>query len=106
MRFDAQVVADLERGRVNEGEARAAAEAGGEKGRQWQQGLGFQLDKAGIAEPVGKGAGEMVTDIVKVEHLESAKAGGLKENEQGHDFAHAQRGVSGSVLLPLRDLIC
>jgi len=47
-------MADFQGGGVNEGEAGAAPEAGGEKGGQGQQGLGFQFHKARIADPLGK----------------------------------------------------
>ena len=44
--FDAQVVADLEGRRVNEGEARTATQAGGEKGCQREQRFRCQFDEA------------------------------------------------------------
>jgi hypothetical protein len=92
-------VADFERGRVNEGESCAAAQAGGEKDSQWQQNLRFQLDKARIADPVRKGASEMEADILKIEGLESAKAGGLEEDKNSHHFAHTQCGLPSPVSL-------
>ena len=99
VRFNAQVVTDFQWCGVNEGEAGAAPQAGGEKGRQREQRFRFQLYEARIADALGKGASEMETDILKIEGLESPKAGGLEEDKNSHHFAHTQGGLPSAVIL-------
>ena len=41
----------------------------------------------------------MEADILKREGLESAKAGGLEEEENRHHFAHTQCGLPSPVIL-------
>jgi len=90
VRFDPQVVADLNRGRVNEGDARARPEAHAQESGQWQNDLALQLDHPLVADQVREFSPQMLADVLRVVGLEIAEAGSLKQDDNRHHLARAQ----------------
>jgi hypothetical protein len=83
-------VADLDRGRVNEGDARARPEAHAQESGQRQDDLALQFDQSLVADQVREFSTQMLADVLRVLSLEIAEAGGLKQDDNRHHFARAQ----------------
>ena len=99
MLVDARVVADRQRGRVDEADARAGAALGVQIDRERHQHAGHELDEAIVADQLGKLGAQVHLDILGVERLEGAVARLLEEDHDGHDLARMQ---PGGPLAPLR----
>ena len=74
VRLDPQVVADLDRGRVNERNARTLAKSRVQESRQRQDDLALQLDEPPVADQVREFSPQMLADVLRVIGLEIAKA--------------------------------
>jgi len=90
VRLDPQVVADLDRGRVNEGDACARSETRVQESGQRPEGLALQLDEPLVADQVWEFFPQKSADVLPVVGLQVAEAGGLKKDNNRHDFAQAQ----------------
>jgi hypothetical protein len=90
VRLDPQVVADLDRSRVNEGDAPARPEARVQKSGQRQDDFALQFNEPLIADQVWKFSPQMHAQALRVVGLEIAEAGGLKQDGNRHHFARAQ----------------
>ncbi len=95
-------VADVERGGVDERNASALALAGVQEAAQEHQAPGQQLDKATVADQVGKRASPVRQDAQGIKLLEGAKARTVKRHSVGeaapleprHHFAQTQTGMA------------
>ena len=86
VRLDPQVVANPDRGRVNEGDARARAEPRPQESGQRQDDFALQLDESSVADQVREFPSQMLADVLRVVGLEVPEAGELEEDDNGHHF--------------------
>ena len=97
--MNAGVVTDGQRGRVNEADARTAAQLGVQIGHQRNQQRGHQLDEALIAELDGKLSTQVALDVLAVIGLERSVVGLMEQDHDGHHFArmHLRRAQALSL---------
>ena len=88
---DAGVVADPQRGRVNEAHSAHLAATGSQVVQQRPQDAGDKLDEAAVARRSGKLSGPVAAHVLRVVALEVAVPPGVVEHHQNrHDLAQAQ----------------
>ncbi len=97
--LNAPIIADGDEGRVNEADAGAVSKQAEQIGAEQREYARGQLDKACVADQVGKLSAQMLLDVLRVVRLETAILALVEVDQDGHDFAVAQ--VSGSVSLSL-----
>ena len=106
---DAFVVADLDRGRVDEADPGGLAQAAGhEVGEQGHHGAGDPFHKASIGDQVGEIMAVMGQQV-EIEVFERAEVAGLEGDEDGHDLAEGQACIASATAwgvdqLPLLEL--
>jgi hypothetical protein len=98
--LDAAVVTDLETGRIEETNACAMTEATTEIGTQRQQGTGYPLNKAPIADQAWKCTLPLHLHLLLIVGFEVAVARLMKPNQYRHDFAEAQTPASMAMSEP------
>ena len=97
MRVDAPVVADFQRGRVNEGDATALTLPSLQVAAQGDERRWHQLDEAMIADHARKLSGVMFHHLFSVVSLEVTVCGSMKQHDDRHHLRQTQ--VRGAVSL-------
>src|SRR5262249_38058827 len=99
MLLDARRVADSERGRVDEADARTRAALGMEVDREGDKEPWHEFHEAGIAHHARKFLAQGHLHLLGVEAFEGPIAGLLEENEDGEDLGRMQSGCPTTAAL-------
>ena len=100
---DTTVVADSDKGRIDEADAGAASKQAKQLSAQPRENAGHELDEARVTDQIGKLSTEMRLDVLRVKRFEGTVLALVKMDQQGHDFAVTQFACPRSVLCTVNE---